>query len=111
MKKPKRIIKRRPYGTKRKSCQINRTERWISVVSNVIWSGLHFSPTGFAVHSPRDVTPEWIGAAVRKALEASEYLPPRQGPTPPPVLPWKADLTSGVSLSGKILPAPMATKM
>nr|WP_269150885.1 contact-dependent growth inhibition system immunity protein [Acetobacter sicerae] len=90
MKKPKRIIKRRPYGTKRKSCQINRTDRWISVVSNVIWSGLHFSPTGFAVHSPRDVTPGWIGAAVRKALEASEYLTPPAGSDPAPRIAMEA---------------------
>ncbi|BCK75416.1 hypothetical protein AA0242T_2083 [Acetobacter aceti NRIC 0242] len=91
MKKFKKIIKRRhPFGTKYKSCQINRTDRWISVVSNVIFGGLHFSPTGFAVHSSRDVTPEWIGAAVRQALDTSEYLTPMEDIEREPLILMKA---------------------
>lgn len=76
MKKPKQFVKVLPPGTKRKSCSVNRTDRYITVISEEIWGGMYFSRRGLAIHAARDVTPEWIGANVRQALDTSEYCRP-----------------------------------
>ncbi len=84
MKKPKPgpdpKNKSRPFGTKRKSCGVSRSGQWIAIVSEEIWGGLYFSRTGLAIHSSRDVTPEWIGSQIKKALETSEYCVAPEGP-------------------------------
>ena len=84
MKKPKPgpdpKNKWRPFGTKWKSCAVSRSGQWIAIVSEEIWAGLFFSRTGLAIHASRDVTPEWIGSQVRRALETSEYCVPEDAP-------------------------------
>jgi len=71
--------KMRPFGTKRKSCTVSRSDRYIAIVADEIWAGAYFSRTGLAVHAPRDAAPEWIGASVRKALETSSFHVPPDG--------------------------------
>ncbi|MBO1359563.1 contact-dependent growth inhibition system immunity protein [Acetobacter nitrogenifigens] len=72
-------IRSHPPGTPHRTCQVNRTDMYITVISDEIWGGMHFSRRGLAIHSARDVTPEWIGANVRQALETSEYCSPPPG--------------------------------
>lgn len=79
MKQPKQFAKVPPPGTKRKSCSVNRTDRYITIISEEIWGGMYFSRRGLAIHATRDVTSEWIGANVRQALETSEYYCPPPG--------------------------------
>jgi len=75
MKKLRQYPKTHPPGTKRKSCSINRTDRYITIISEEIWAGMYFSRRGLVTHASRgDVTPEWIGINVRQALETSEYF-------------------------------------
>jgi len=82
--------RRRPFGTKDKACSVSRSDRYIVIISKEIWAGDYFSRTGFAVHAPRDTTPEWIGASVRKALETSEFL------LEPDKMPIDADLLAAM---------------
>jgi len=77
MKKLRQYARSHPPGTKRKSCSINRTDRYITIISEEIWAGMYFSRRGLVTHASRDdVTPEWIGINVRQALETSEYHRP-----------------------------------
>jgi len=73
--------RRRPFGTKRKSCSVSRSDRYIVINADEIWGGVYFSRTGLAVHAPRVVSLDWIGASVRKALETSSFhIPPDGSP-------------------------------
>jgi len=82
--------KMRPFGTKRKSCTVSRSDRYIAIISKEIWAGSYFSRTGLAVHAPRIVSLDWIGTSVRKALETSEFL------LEPDKMPIDADLLAAM---------------
>jgi len=82
--------RRRPFGTKRKSCSVSRSDRYIVINADEIWAGSYFSRTGLAVHAPRDAASDWIGASVRKALETSEYF------LEPDKMPIDADLLAAM---------------
>lgn len=79
MKKPTQLTNEPPPGTKRKSCSVNRADRYIAIVTEEIWGGMYFSRRGLAIYAIRDVTSKWIGANVRQALETSEYYCPPPG--------------------------------
>ncbi|WP_215762639.1 contact-dependent growth inhibition system immunity protein [Acetobacter sp. P1H12_c] len=80
MKKAKFTRARRyPPRTPYKSCNVDCTDKYITVVSEENWGGKYFSRHGLVVHSLRNVTPKWLGENVRKALESSEYYAPPAG--------------------------------
>lgn len=79
MNKPQPQERSRPSRTKRKSCFLGRTDKFIAIVSEEIWGGMYFSRDGLAIHASREVTPEWVGAHVRQALETSEHCAPPLG--------------------------------
>ncbi|WP_122049203.1 hypothetical protein [Asaia bogorensis] len=53
--------------------QVIRTRKYVAVICMERWGGGHFSRSGWSIFIPRkQVTTEWIGANLKKALYSSE---------------------------------------
>ena len=50
------------------------TPKYISIESQEIWGGQHFSRTGWCAHAPKGASLQWIGENFRKAITTSEYF-------------------------------------